>query len=199
LFQSTSSKKSVAAWCLFDWANSAFPTLILTFVFATYFTKSVAKNPIIGTSQWGNAIALAGIMIAICSPIFGAIADHEGRRKPWLAVFTLICIIASALLWYTKPLHTDVHWALTWVVIGTIGFEVGMVFYNSMLSDLAPKAYLGRLSGWSWGIGYFGGLTSLIIMLFGFHVNTVDEIRLAGPFVALYCLHQPIQENIFYY
>lgn len=182
------TKKSVVAWCIFDWANSAFPTLILTFVFATYFTKSVAKNSIIGTSQWGNAVAFAGLLIAIASPIFGAIADHEGRRKPWLAVFTLLCVIASALLWYTKPSVEYVPWALTWMVLGTIGFEVGMVFYNAMLSDLATKKYVGRISGWSWGVGYFGGLFSLIVILFGFKVNTVNEIRMTGPFVALWFL-----------
>lgn len=102
-----SSKKSIAAWCFYDWANSAFPTLILTFIFATYFTKSVAVNHIIGTTQWGDAVALAGLLIAISAPVVGAIADQEGRRKPWLALFTLLCIIASALLWYTKPVHTD--------------------------------------------------------------------------------------------
>ena len=105
LSQLSNSKKAVFAWCLFDWANSAFPTLILTFVFATYFTKTVALTPIIG--------------------------------------------------WFTKPIHADTYWALTWMVVGTIGFEVGMVFYNAMLSDLAPKKYLGRLSGWAWRVGYF--------------------------------------------
>lgn len=180
------SRKSVISWCIFDWANSAFPTLILTFIFATYFTKAVAKNPIIGTSQWGDAVALAGLLVAILSPIFGAIADNEGRRKPWLGLFTLLCILASGMLWYTLPHPADVNWALTWIVLGIIGFEVGMVFYNSMLSDLATKEYVGRLSGWAWGIGYFGGLLSLIIMLFVFKVNTTSEIRLVGPFTAIW-------------
>lgn len=144
----------------------------------------MAINAITGTSQWGHAIALAGLLIAISSPIFGSIADHEGRRKPWIAMFSLLCIISSAFLWYTRPIHADVQWALTWVVLGTVGFEIGMVFYNAMLSDLAPKNYLGRLSGWAWGIGYFGGLLSLVVMLFGFQLHTFTEIRLVGPFAA---------------
>lgn len=196
----TSSRKNtpLLAWCLFDWANSAFPTIVMTFVFATYFTKSVAKNTFLGTAQWGDAIALSGLIIAISSPIFGAIADHEGRRKPWLAFFSLLCIVASALLWYTKPVVSDVYWALSWSVLAIIGFEIGMVFYNTMLSDLAPKDYLGRISGWSWGLGYFGGLTSLIIVLFvfvqghGFGLpldkSTAEQIRICGPFVALWFL-----------
>jgi len=196
--RNNNSRSAIVAWCVFDWANSAFPTIIMTFVFGTYFTKSVAINPILGTAQWGDAIAIAGFFIALCSPIFGAIADHEGRRKPWIAFFSILCIIASALLWYTLPTHSDVMWALSWSVLAIIGFEVGMVFYNSMLSDLAPKNYLGRISGWSWGLGYIGGLCSLLIALYFFvdahglflHLNpkTAEQIRINGPFVALWFL-----------
>ena len=79
------------SWCLYDWANSAFPTVIVTFVFATYFTQSIAPDVITGTAQWGFALSLSGIAIAIISPIVGAIADKDGRRKPWLAGFTALC------------------------------------------------------------------------------------------------------------
>ena len=181
-------KAAIGAWCLYDWANSAFPTIIVTFVFAAYFTKSVAINPIMGTSQWGKAIALAGVIIAFLSPVIGAIADREGQRKPWLALFTVLCIIASIFLWFTRPMVADVSWALTWMVVGLIAFEVGMVFYNTMLSDISSPQYLGRLSGWSWGLGYFGGLASLLIVLFVFHVNTTEQLRMTGPFVAIWFL-----------
>lgn len=185
---SVRSKKALLAWCLFDWANSAFPTLILTFIFAAFFTKKVALNPIVGTAQWGDAVAFSGLLVAIASPIFGAIADREGRRKPWLAIFSILCVIASAMLWYTKPSHTDIQWVLTWVILGIFGLEVGMVFYNAMLSELAPRNYLGRISGWAWSTGYFGGLTALSLMLFVIHINTDEKIRLVGPFVAIWFL-----------
>lgn len=188
--------KTFFPWALYDWANSAFPTLITTFIFSTYFTEKVAINKIVGTHQWGDAIALAGLIIAITSPVFGAIADHEGRRKPWLFIFTLLCIVGSALLWTVHPHPNAAQWALTWVVVGTIGLEVGMVFYNAMLSDLAPESHTGRWSGWAWGIGYFGGLTALVIALFVFikgdvswlhlDTNSSEQIRIVGPFVALW-------------
>jgi len=89
-------------------------------------------------------------------------------------------------------------WGLSWGVLAVIGFEVGMVFYNAMLSDLAPKDYLGRISGWAWGLGYFGGLCSLLIALFifvdahGFFLhlnpNTAEQLRINGPFVGLWFL-----------
>ena len=75
-------KKRLISWCLYDWANSAFPTVITTFVFAAYFAKGVASDEVTGTSQWGYALSLSGLAIAIAGPVFGAIADQSGRRKP---------------------------------------------------------------------------------------------------------------------
>jgi len=153
---------------LFDWANSAFPTVVTTFIFAAYFTKAVAADEITGTSQWGYTISIAALVVAVIGPVLGAIADKGGRRKPWIAVFTLLCVVASALLWLTRPDPADVPWALVFVGLATIGFEMCMVFYNAMLPDLAPKRMIGRISGWGWGLGYGGGLVCLVVALFAF-------------------------------
>ena len=163
-----SSKRGLVAWCLYDWANSAFPTVVITFVFAAYFTKSVAVDEITGTAQWGWAMSLSALAVGLLSPILGAIADQSGRRKPWLFTFTGLTIIASALLWLIEP---DVSFVMLALILGGFGnfaFEMGMVFYNSMLPDIAPRKMLGRLSGWGWGLGYFGGLICLALTLVGF-------------------------------
>ncbi len=161
-------KAPVVAWSLFDFANSAFTTIIVTFVFAAYFAEGVAVDATTGGGQWSLAMALAGLIIAIVSPIAGAIADQTGRRKPWLAGVSVICVTASAMLWFVRPDAADVPWALTWVVIAAIGFEIGLLFYNAMLPTVAPPAMLGRISGWAWALGYAGGLISLVIALFVF-------------------------------
>jgi len=190
------TKRGIIAWCIYDWANSAFSTLILTFIFATYFTEKIAANKIMGTSQWADAVAVSGLIIALSSPILGAIADHEGRRKPWIAFFAAIAIISASLLWFSKPSLDYVVWTLSWVALSIIGMEVSVVFYNAMLRDLAPKNYIGRFSGWGWGAGYFGGLACLVIALFVFvHGNTdwlglnrqaFEQIRITGPFAAVW-------------
>ena len=79
----------IAAWCMYDGASVAFSIIVTTFIFATYFTTKVAENQILGTFQWANAISLAGIIIALISPLFGAIADYGGHHKRWLAFFYL--------------------------------------------------------------------------------------------------------------
>lgn len=182
------------AWGMYDWASAAFPIIITTFIFATYFTTKVAANTIVGTYQWATATAIAGVVIAVLSPIFGAIADHGGRHKRWLFIFTLLCVIFSALLWFVYPNVSSVRFALICVIFGTISLEIAVVFYNSFLPHIAPKAYLGRVSGWGWGAGYFGGIIALSIVLFGFvkhtpawlDTRTAAEIRACGPLTAIW-------------
>jgi len=162
------NRRSIAAWCFYDWANSAFPTVIGTFIFGTYFTKAIAETPEIGSAQWGWALGIAGIFVAVLSPVFGAIADQGGRRKPWLGLFTALCIIATALLWFAYPEPSSALWALIFVALASAAFEFTMVFYNAMLPEIAPESHIGRVSGWGWGLGYVGGLLALVLCLIGF-------------------------------
>ncbi len=156
------------AWCLYDWANSAFPTIIVTFVFSTYFVGSVAETGIAGTVQWGYALSLSGLAVALIGPVAGAISDRRGARKSWLGAFSILCIAGAALTWFVRPEAGFVIMALVLIVISNTAFEICMVFYNSMLADVAPPGRMGRLSGWAWGLGYFGGLTCLIMAYFAF-------------------------------
>ena len=181
------SKSAVISWCFFDWGISAFPVLITTFIFAAYFTEKVAINKIIGTAQWGEINGLAGLMVALLSPVLGAIADREGRRKPWLLILACFIFIAATALGWVKPEVSYVHWALLWVAVGTAAVEISNVFYNAMLSELAPPDFLGRFSGWGWGAGYAGGLLALIIALF-LYSKTQAPIRICGPLVAIWVL-----------
>lgn len=162
------NRRAIAAWCFYDWANSAFPTVIGTFIFGTYFTKAIAETPEAGTAQWGWALGVAGVAVALLSPVFGAIADQGGRRKPWLGAFTALCVIATALLWFATPEPSSALWALTFVALASAAFEFTMVFYNAMLPEIAPESHVGRVSGWGWGLGYVGGLIALALCLLGF-------------------------------
>ena len=162
------STASLFSWAMYDWANSAFFAVIQTFVFATYFLQSVAENETLGSTQWGNTIGAAGFVIAICAPFVGAVADQLGRRKPWIGWFSLVCILATAGLWFVGPSQQYVVLALVLIFIGTVGSEFAIIFYNAMLPDLASEERMGRWSGWSWGLGYAGGLICLVVALFVF-------------------------------
>ena len=192
------SKPALASWCLFDWANSAYFTVIVTFIFATYFTEAVATDPTAGTTQWGYASSIAGLAIAILAPALGAIADQGRGRKLWAILFSLVCVVATAWLWQVKPAPSFVPLALTLVVVATLSAEFAIVFYNAMLPGLVPPERLGRFSGWGWGVGYLGGLCCLALALIGFVQTDTplfgvgkDEaahIRATAPMVALWYL-----------
>lgn len=162
------ARGGIAAWCLYDWANSSFAAVILTFVFAAYFAKAVAVDPVAGTEAWGYAISLSAFAVAVLSPILGAIADRAGPRKPWIASFTVIAVTATGMLWFVKPDPSFVLFALVAVAVANFAFEMGQVFYNAMLADIAPPDRLGRVSGWGWGVGYAGGVMCLAVALVGF-------------------------------
>ncbi len=193
-----SKLKALGSWCLYDWANSAFPTVIITFIFSSYFSKVVANNPIDGMAVWSAMISASAIAVAIFAPIIGIIIDKNGQKKSWIFLFTIICSIASASLWFVEGHSNFVIICIVLVGVANFSFEMSMVIYNSMLAKIAPKAELGWWSGMGWSLGYFGGLASLgiILMLFvnpespplELDPKRYEHIRISGPFVALWFL-----------
>jgi MFS transporter, UMF1 family len=157
---------ALIAWAFYDWANNGFATVILTFIFSAYFTLRVAPDEVTGSIMWGHMASAAGLCVALGGPICGATADQNGRRKPWLISFMLICVLATVLLWFVKPSPDYVWLALCLVGVGMVGSEYSYIFYNAMLPDLAPRDRIGRWSGWGWGLGYVGGLLCLLAVLF---------------------------------
>ncbi|MEM6812451.1 MAG: MFS transporter [Pseudomonadota bacterium] len=194
--------KSSVSWAFYDWASTAFGTVIITFVFSVYFAREIAVNETEGTAQWSFAIAASGLLIAILGPVLGSFADQTGRKKIWIIFFSLICVICSNVLWFATPglEGSQILILLAIVALANLGLEMAQIFYNAMLPDLAPKNYLGRLSGIAWGLGYLGGLSALFILLISFiglgdikplfnmPQDNAEHIRISGPFIGLWLL-----------
>ncbi|QWG20221.1 MFS transporter [Bradyrhizobium sediminis] len=181
-------RAAVISWIFFDWATQPFFTLITTFVFAPYFATHLASDPANGQALWGFATAAAGLMIALMSPVLGAIADRSGRRKPWIAAFGTLLVIGSGLMWFGKPGDASVIPQLLLAYgIATIGVELATVFNNAMMPSLVPPDKIGRLSGTGWATGYVGGILSLILVL-GFLAASPDTGRTLFGFMPLFCL-----------
>ena len=153
-------RAAVAAWCLFDFANSSYTTLIITVAFSVYFREAVVGAADNRADQlWGIANFIAMLAVALTSPIVGAIADRSGRKKAFLILATLQTVVATALLWFVTPGRIVLAVAL--YAVATIGFEIGYVFYNAFLPDVSTPRTIGRVSGWAWAVGYIGGFASL--------------------------------------
>jgi len=138
-------RRAIWSWALYDFANSPFTTLVVTFVYATYFSEAIAANSVEGQALWGYAITVTALIVAICSPALGALADQGGYRKRFVVTTTLICAVATIALYRVLP--GEVSLALVWLVIANVAFEFGTVFYNAYLPDLATPSDIGRISG----------------------------------------------------
>ena len=159
-------RSAVVSWIFFDWAAQPYFTLITTFVFAPYFASFVAPDPASGQALWGFATAAAGLMIALMSPVLGAIADASGRRKPWIAGFGALLVIGASAMWIGKPGDPSlIAPLLVAYAIASVGVEFATVFNNAMMPTLVPPERIGRLSGTGWATGYVGGIVSLILVL----------------------------------
>lgn len=161
--------RAVVAWCFYDWANSAFNTLVLTFIYITYFTLTFTSDSDEAVALWGWAIAISAALVALASPVVGALADRSGRRKLYLVVSTWLCIAFTSALAFVAPGGRGaVFAALSLVVLANLAFEISVVFYNAYLPELVEESRIGRISGWAWGLGYLGGLLALAVALVGF-------------------------------
>src|SRR6202048_2840421 len=159
-------RAAVISWIFFDWAAQPYFTLITTFVFAPYFATHVPSDPASGQSLWGLATAAAGLLIALLSPVLGAIADASGRRKPWIAAFGALLVIGAGVMWIGKPNDSSVIAPLMIAYgLATVGVEFATVFNNAMMPSLVPPDQIGRLSGSGWALGYIGGIISLVLVL----------------------------------
>src|SRR3984893_11709880 len=181
-------RSAVVSWIFFDWAAQPYFTLITTFVFAPYFASFVAPDPAQGQALWGFATAAAGLLIALLSPVLGAIADASGRRKPWIAAFGALLVIGSSLMWIGRPGDPSVIPPLLLAYgIATVGVEFATVFNNAMMPSLVPPDKIGRLSGTGWATGYVGGVLSLILVL-GFLAASPETGRTLFGFTPLFGL-----------
>lgn len=191
-------RRQALAWAFYDWANSAFPTVVSTFVIAAYFAQAIAPDPATGQAQWGWMQAAAALVVALLSPLLGAVADAGGRRRLMLGLATLATALATAALWFARPDPSFALYALICVGTATIAFEIGMVFYNAMLTQVAPRERLGRVSGLAWGLGYAGGLACLgacLVLLvqpnpalFGLDRAEAEHVRATALLVAAWLL-----------
>lgn len=160
-----SRRKSIWGWMSFDFATQPFHTLLVTFIFAPYFTSAVAGNAAHGQAAWGFMIAAAGIVIAVLAPVLGALADTTGPKKPWIFVFSLLFVVGTFLLWYAQPGMADYRIVLVAFAVSLIGVEFATTFTNAILPEITTRDEVGEVSGNGWAIGYIGGLIALIFVL----------------------------------
>ena len=155
-------RRRVAAWCLYDFANSTYSAVIPATVFSVYYTAIVVGNEDGRGDFWWGAVAVpvSTLAVAFTSPIMGSVADRSGARRLLFAAYTAMSVIAVAMFTTIDP--GDVVWGCLLFVVANFGMEGAIVFYNAYLPEIVPASRLGRVSAWGFGIGYVGSILALL-------------------------------------
>lgn len=157
----TSNKSQIFIWALFDFANTSYSIVVVTFLYAVYFKDVIAEGKSIGDLYWSIGTSISMLITAFISPVLGAMADHSAGKKRFLLFFTLLCIFATGSLFFLDK--GNILSGIGLFVLANIGFEAGLVFYDSFLPEItSPKNY-GRVSGYGFAMGYLGSLASLAL------------------------------------
>lgn len=164
------SRAGRLSWALFEGARNPHVLLITIYIFAPYFYQHLARDEVHGQALWGDLNSLAGLIIALVAPILGAVADAGGRRKPWLAAFSISLAATAALLWYALPHEQGLSLFMIGVLLVAtlVSFDFTAVFHNAMLPTLVPDARVGKLSGLALALGNLSGVILLVFMLYAF-------------------------------
>lgn len=157
-----STRKERWAWYLYDFGNSAYAAVVLLAVFSAYFQGEVVGGAE-GSRLWGLSIAIAMLVVAVTSPVLGAIADFSASKKRFLFFYTTMACLFTAALFFAAPGRVFIGMAC--FILAEIGYRSAQVFYNGLLPEIAEPGELGRISGNGWAIGTAGGIVCLLLIL----------------------------------
>ena len=155
-------KKKIIPWALYDFANSSYTTIVITTIFSIYFVRNIASNFTNPTFTWTLIISSSYLFVCLISPFIGRLSDTVVQKKKLLFLATVSCSICTALLFFSKD---SLFIALFFLFFSNIFYSVGENINSSFLSQISTTSKVGKVSGVGWGIGYFGGIFSLIIAL----------------------------------
>jgi UMF1 family MFS transporter len=197
------------SWALFEWARNPYVILVTIYIFAPYFSSTVVGDAVRGQSLLGYANSISGALIAILAPFLGAIADKNGRRKPWIGCFVLVMVPATFVMWFAEPQGggIGIYPTLVLIIVVAIAFEFSAVFHNAMLPSIAPISKVGMISGLALSLGNLGGLLLMVFVLyafalpgtvewsflpeqpwFGLDQSASEQNRVVGPLTAMWML-----------
>lgn len=156
------TKREIFGWAMFDFANSSYTTVVITVVYSAFFVGYIVPpGSAVRDSYWSIAIMLSTLLALVLSPLAGAICDLSGRKKIYLLASTVLCALSTAALALAGP--GSVWPAIGLIVVSNAAFMLSETFCGSFLPDISTPDTMGKISGLGWGIGYFGGLASVLL------------------------------------
>ena len=184
---------------MYDFANSSFSAIIITFIFSTYFARQIVGDVQLGAAYWQWTTGVCGLLIALTGPYLGIVADkRKNGLINFLRIFTILCIFITCLFWFAKPEASFIFYTLIIFLCSSYCYEIGQIFYNSLLQQSSEKNKLGSTSGLGFGLGYLGTIPVLLLVLYFFILSDeflfdlnkqeFENIRFTALIVALWFL-----------
>lgn len=188
------SRKELFGWAMFDFANSSYTTVIITVVFCIIFPRLIVGDGPeyrLGNLLWSVALSVSYLLVLLTAPLLGAVMDYTASKKKFLFGSCLLTVAATSALYFVGP--GGVLLGMLLIILSNIGFSYSEAFVSSFLPGLGPQEDLGKISGYAWGLGYFGGLVSTAIVIFGlgagvYTLENFSNLRLVGPATGLFFL-----------
>lgn len=188
------SRRELFGWAMFDFANSSYTTVIITAVFCIIFPKIIVGDGPdyrMGNLLWSTSLSISYLIVLLTAPLLGAVMDYTGSKKKFLFGACLLTASATAALYFVKP--GGIILGMLLIILSNTGFSYSEAFISSFLPDLGPPEDLGKISGYAWGLGYFGGLLSTAMVMFGlgasvYTTENFSNLRLVGPATGLFFL-----------
>ena len=186
------------SWSLYDWANSAWSAIIITFIFARYFVEVLSEDQNLGTLYWTWTIGLSSLAAAFLSPIFGSISDQTQKSKLWLISTTLIYSLTAIIFWFAEPGVLNLMFLIVLIFIGNISYEISQIFYNGQLKLISNEKNYAQLSGFAWGLGYAGTVIIFLLYygifllpsepIFSLNEANYENIRISFPLTGIWII-----------
>lgn len=183
-------RREIFGWAMFDFANQAYTTLIITVIYGVLFTRVIVGDGPdfrLGNLLWSTSLCISYALVVVMAPVCGAIMDHSNSKKKFLFASYLITVIATACLYFIAP--GMVFLGMLLIIISNLAYSLGEGFIASFLPQLGPPESLGKISGFGWALGYIGGLfaTGMVLLgLGGIEESNFEKLRLTGPLAAMF-------------
>jgi MFS transporter, UMF1 family len=184
------NKREILSWCFFDFANSAFTTIIITIVYSVYFRNIIAAGRTDGDRLWALGNTVSQVLVLLSAPLLGAIADFSASKKKFLFFTYILCVTFTGLLTLTTT--GEILFALSIFVVANFAFSSGENLIASFLPEISKPEDMGKISGFGWALGYIGGLLSLVFcfpfLKGGFGIENAGNLRMTNLIVAAFFL-----------
>jgi UMF1 family MFS transporter len=184
------------SWTFGQGARDPYYIMVIIYIFFPYFSNTVVGDPVQGQTLIGYLNATGGFILALTAPFLGAIADKNGRRKPWVAWTVVVMSVGSVCLWYVLPggQGLSIYTTLALLLIINTAFAISEVFHNAMLPSIAPANRVGVISGMAFALGNIGGLSLMLLVLFAFSMPGTNDWTFL-PTEALFGIDQAAHEH----